>query len=75
VPAALEAAHVNLVAGAAFGTEGYARMSFATSREQISAALLRASPAGMTALYDALTLGIEHLTTIAANRLLIDDCC
>ncbi|HYV34556.1 MAG TPA: pyridoxal phosphate-dependent aminotransferase [Gemmataceae bacterium] len=39
--AALEAAHVNLVAGAAFGTEGYARMSFATSREQINGGLDR----------------------------------
>lgn len=33
--AALETAHVNLVPGAAFGAEGYARLSFACSREQI----------------------------------------
>lgn len=33
--AALEAAHVNIVPGAPFGAEGYARMSFATSREEI----------------------------------------
>jgi aspartate aminotransferase len=39
--AALEIAHVNLVAGVAFGTEGYARMSFATSREQINGGLDR----------------------------------
>jgi aspartate aminotransferase len=37
--AALETAHVNLVPGAAFGTEGYARMSFAASREQINGGL------------------------------------
>jgi aspartate aminotransferase len=34
--AALESAHVCLVAGSAFGTEGYARLSFATSREQLN---------------------------------------
>ncbi len=34
--AALEIAHVCLVAGSAFGTEGYARLSFATSREQLN---------------------------------------
>jgi aspartate aminotransferase len=39
--AALEVAHVNLVPGAAFGAEGYARMSFATSREQINGGLDR----------------------------------
>jgi len=33
--AALESAHVNIVPGSAFGAEGFARMSFATSREQI----------------------------------------
>src|SRR2546430_13224513 len=33
--AALEVAHVNLVQGSAFGMEGYVRLSFATSREQI----------------------------------------
>src|SRR5262249_31779087 len=32
---ALETAHVNLVPGSAFGAEGYARLSFATSREEI----------------------------------------
>jgi aspartate aminotransferase len=34
--AALESAHVNLVQGSAFGAEGYVRLSFATSREQIN---------------------------------------
>jgi aspartate aminotransferase len=33
--AALETVHVNLVQGSAFGMEGYVRLSFATSREQI----------------------------------------
>jgi aspartate aminotransferase len=28
--------HVNLVQGLAFGAEGYVRLSFATSREQIN---------------------------------------
>ncbi len=37
--AALESAHVCLVAGSAFGTEGYARLSFATSREQLNGGL------------------------------------
>ena len=39
--AALEVAHVNLVPGAAFGAEGYARMSFATGREQVNGGLDR----------------------------------
>ncbi len=39
--AALESAHVNLVPGSAFGAEGYARLSFATSREQINGGLDR----------------------------------
>jgi aspartate aminotransferase len=34
--AALETVYVNLVPGSAFGMEGYARLSFATSREQIN---------------------------------------
>jgi len=34
--AALEVAQVNLVQGSAFGMEGYVRLSFATSREQIN---------------------------------------
>jgi aspartate aminotransferase len=38
---ALEAAHVNLVPGSAFGAEGYARLSFAASREQINGGLDR----------------------------------
>jgi len=38
---ALETAHVNLVPGIAFGTENYARMSFAASREQINGGLDR----------------------------------
>ncbi|MBY0231138.1 MAG: pyridoxal phosphate-dependent aminotransferase [Gemmataceae bacterium] len=37
--AALEKAHVNLVPGAAFGAEGFVRMSYATSREQIQGGL------------------------------------
>jgi aspartate aminotransferase len=36
---ALEVAHVNLVAGSAFGAEGYVRLSFAASREQLSGGL------------------------------------
>jgi aspartate aminotransferase len=39
--AALECAHVNLVTGAAFGAEGYARLSYAASREQLQAGLDR----------------------------------
>jgi aspartate aminotransferase len=33
---ALESAHVNFVPGSAFGAEGYVRLSFAASREQIN---------------------------------------
>lgn len=39
--AALESAHVNLVPGAAFGAEGFVRLSFATSREQLQGGLDR----------------------------------
>jgi len=39
--AALESAHVNLVAGSAFGAEGYVRLSFAVSREQLTGGLDR----------------------------------
>ncbi len=39
--AALESAFVNLVQGSAFGCEGYVRLSFATSREQINAGVDR----------------------------------
>ena len=39
--AALEAAHVNLVPGSAFGAEGYVRLSYATSREQLQGGLDR----------------------------------
>lgn len=39
--ALLEQAHVNLVPGSAFGAEGYARMSFATSRSVIEGGLSR----------------------------------
>jgi len=39
--AALEAAHVNLVTGAAFGAEGFVRLSYATSREQLQGGLDR----------------------------------
>lgn len=38
---ALENAHVNLVPGSAFGAEGYVRLSFATSREQLTGGLDR----------------------------------
>jgi aspartate aminotransferase len=37
----LEQAHVNLVTGAAFGAEGFVRMSFATSREVIEGGLAK----------------------------------
>jgi aspartate aminotransferase len=39
--AALETAHVNLVPGSAFGAEGYCRLSFAASREQLNGGLDR----------------------------------
>jgi aspartate aminotransferase len=39
--AVLEAAHVNLVPGSAFGAEGYVRLSFAASREQLNGGLDR----------------------------------
>jgi aspartate aminotransferase len=39
----LEQAHVNLVPGAAFGAEGFVRMSFATSRSEIEAGLAKLS--------------------------------
>ena len=39
--ALLEQAHVNLVAGSAFGAEGFARMSFACGRPTIEAGLTR----------------------------------
>ena len=39
--ALLEQAHVNMIHGAAFGTEGFARMSFATNRETIEAGLTK----------------------------------
>ena len=39
--AALESAHVNLVPGSAFGAEGYCRLSFAASREQLTSGLDR----------------------------------
>jgi aspartate aminotransferase len=39
--AALEQAHVNLVPGSAFGAEGYVRLSFAASREQLEGGLDR----------------------------------
>ena len=38
---ALESAHVNLVQGSAFGAEGYVRMSYATSVEQINGGIDR----------------------------------
>jgi aspartate aminotransferase len=39
--AALEVAHVNVVPGSAFGAEGYVRLSYATSREQLQGGLDR----------------------------------
>ncbi len=39
--AALESVHVNLVPGSAFGAEGYVRLSFAASREQLAGGLDR----------------------------------
>jgi aspartate aminotransferase len=39
--AALGSAHVNLVPGSAFGAEGYVRLSFAASREQLTGGLDR----------------------------------
>jgi aspartate aminotransferase len=36
---ALEQAHVNMVPGVAFGAEGFVRLSFATSREQLNGGL------------------------------------
>jgi len=39
--AALEAAHVNLVPGSAFGAEGSVRLSFAASHEQLRGGLDR----------------------------------
>ena len=38
---ALEAAHVNLVQGSAFGAEGYVRMSYAAARDQLNGGLDR----------------------------------
>ena len=39
--AALEVAHVNVVPGAAFGAEGYVRLSYAASRDQLQGGLDR----------------------------------
>jgi aspartate aminotransferase len=39
--AALEGGHVNLVPGAAFGAEGYVRLSYAASREQLQGGMDR----------------------------------
>jgi aspartate aminotransferase len=39
--AALESAHINMVPGSAFGAEGYVRLSFAASREQLTGGLDR----------------------------------
>jgi aspartate aminotransferase len=39
--AALESGHICLVPGSAFGTEGFVRLSFATSREQLNGGLDR----------------------------------
>lgn len=39
--AALESAHVNFVQGSAFGAEGFVRLSFATSKEQLNGGMDR----------------------------------
>jgi aspartate aminotransferase len=39
--AALESAHVNMVPGSAFGAEGYVRLSFAASRDELNGGLDR----------------------------------
>jgi len=41
---------------------------FTNDLDQIRSALLRTAPAGLTALYDALALGIEHLKTGTRDR-------
>jgi Ca-activated chloride channel homolog len=41
---------------------------FTSDPAQIRSALLQAKPAGMTALYDALAIGIEHLKTGTRDR-------
>jgi Ca-activated chloride channel family protein len=41
---------------------------FTNDLNQIRSALLRSAPAGFTALYDALAMGIEHLKTGARDR-------
>jgi Ca-activated chloride channel homolog len=43
-------------------------IAFTNDLGQIRSALLRTAPAGLTALYDALALGIEHLNTGTRDR-------
>ena len=43
-------------------------IQFTNDLEQIRSALLRSAPAGLTALYDALAIGIEHLKTGTRDR-------
>jgi len=43
-------------------------LPFTNDLEEIRAALLRTAPVGMTALYDALSAGIEHLKTGTRDR-------
>ena len=43
-------------------------LRFTNDLEQIHSALVRNAPAGMTALYDALAAGIEHLKSGTRNR-------
>lgn len=43
-------------------------MPFSTDPDQIRAALLRTAPTGLTALYDALALGIAHVRTGTRDR-------
>jgi Ca-activated chloride channel homolog len=43
-------------------------MRFTSSPDQVRAALLGTAPAGMTALYDAMAVGIEHVKTGTRDR-------
>jgi VWFA-related protein len=43
-------------------------MRFTSDRAEVRAALLRAEPTGMTALYDALALGLEHVAAGTHDR-------
>ena len=43
-------------------------IQFTNDVDQIRSALLRTAPVGLTALYDALAVGIEHLKTGTRDR-------